>query len=180
MVPTDVAVRCAAHPSRPAVDACPVCDRPRCGADQVAAPGGGCTVCGGADGRPARRPARPPDERELLVRAALAAYAAAVAWGYVTAEYVGAGYFAYLSPAVLGVLCGGAATSAAGSPRPGPLLQRVRLAAVLLALLGSGLGFVLEGTYGVLSASTDVLVPYAITVAAAWLWTSPPRAARSS
>jgi hypothetical protein len=180
MVLADVAVRCAAHPSRPAVDACPVCGRPRCGADQLSAPGGGCTVCQGLDQRPARSRRRPAGERELLVRAALAADAAAISWGYVTAEYVGAGLFGYLSPAVLGVLCGAAATAAAGSPRSGQLLRRVRLVAVLLALLGAGLGFVLEGTYGVLSASPDVLLPYVISGAAAWLWTAPPRSAPPS
>jgi hypothetical protein len=170
-------VRCAAHPARPAVDRCPVCERPRCGADQAAAPGGGCTVCGGSDPTRAGRRRRPADDRELLVRAALAANAAAVAWGYVTAQYVGAGLFQFLSPAVLGVLCGGAATAAAGNPRTGALSHRVRLVALGYALLGCALGFVLEGTYGVFAASSDVLLPYLITLAAGWLWTAPPRPA---
>lgn len=170
-----VTARCAAHPGRPAVDACPVCDRPRCGADRSAAPGGGCTVCRGGGG-PAAAPGTAAGPRELLVRAALAANAAAVGWGYVTAEYVGADLFQYLSPAVLGVLCGGAATAAAAGPRRPPLLTQVRLVAVLFAVLGSALGFVLEGTYSALSSSPDVLVPYVITAAAAWLWTAPPRA----
>ncbi|MGZ6825887.1 MAG: hypothetical protein ACXVGH_03770 [Mycobacteriales bacterium] len=169
-----ITARCAAHPGRPAVDACPVCERPRCGADAAAAPGGGCTVCLGGAPR-ARAGASTAGPHELLVRAALAGYAAAVGWGYVTAEYVGADLFQYLSPAVLGVLCGGAATAAAGSPRSGPLVLRVRQLSVLLAVLGSALGFVLEGTYGALSSSPDVLVPYAIAAAAAWLWTAPPR-----
>jgi hypothetical protein len=43
------------------------------------------------------------------------------------------------------------------------------------ALLGCALGFVLEGTYGVFAASSDVLLPYLITLAAGWLWTAPPR-----
>ncbi len=168
--------RCAAHPSRPAVDACPVCERPRCDADRALAPGGGCTVCTGGDKAvvldPVRGKAR---DRELLVRAALGANAAAIAWGYVTSEYVGAELFAYLSPAVLGVLCGGAATAASGSPAAGALSNRIRLVCVLYALLGTAFGFVLEGTYGALSASTDVLIPYAIAAAAAALWTTPPK-----
>ncbi len=168
--------RCAAHPGRPAVDVCPVCSRPRCGADRVSAPGGGCAVCLGEAGARRRRypPATGP---EILVRATLAAQAAAVSWGYVTAEYVGAGVFRYLSPAVLGILCGGAATAAAGTPRTGVLTTRVRQLAVVYAVLGAALGFVLEGTYRVLAGSLDVLVPYAIAGAAAWLWTAPPRAA---
>ncbi len=161
--------RCAAHPSRPAVDRCPVCERPRCGADQSL--GHGCAVCGGA-AAPRRYPAAP--DRELLVRAALAAGAAAVAWGYVTAEYVGADLFKYLSPAVLGVLCGGAATAAAASPRRGRLATRVRVLSVLYAVLGAGLGFLLEGTYAPVSGNLDVLLPYAISAAAAWFWTAPP------
>ena len=72
-------------------------------------------------------------------------------------------------------MCGGAATAAAGTPGPGVLSNRVRLVAVLFAVLGSALGFVLEGTYGALSAHLDVLVPYAIAAGAAWLWTAPPR-----
>jgi len=114
-----------------------------------------------------------------LVRAALAANGAAVGWGYVTSEYVGADLFKYLSPAVLGVLCGGASTAAARNPGRGVLSNRVRLVAAVYALLGTALGFLLEGTYQPLSLSTEVLLPYAITVAAAWLWTAPPRRPRT-
>lgn len=171
-----MADRCAAHPGRPAVDSCPVCSRRRCGADRSAAPGGGCAVCHGQSGRTkgtaVRRAAPDP---ELLVRASLAAYAAAIAWGYVTAEYVGADLFQYLSPAVLGILCGGAATAAAGTPGPGVLCSRVRWLAAGYAVLGSALGFVLEGTFSALDVRLDVLIPYAIAAAAAWLWTAPPR-----
>ena len=109
------------------------------------------------------------------MRASLAAYAAAIAWGYVTAEYVGADLFQYLSPAVLGILCGGAATAAAGTPGPGVLCSRVRWLAAGYAVLGSALGFVLEGTFSALDVRLDVLIPYAIAAAAAWLWTAPPR-----
>lgn len=168
--------RCAAHPSRPAVDACPVCERPRCDADRSLASGGGCTVCGGGDKPvqvdPVRRKAR---NRELLVRASLGANAAAILWGYVTSEYVGAEWFQYLSPAFLGVLCGGTATAAARNPAPGVLSNRIRLVSVLYALLGTSFGFVLEGTYPALSTSSDVLIPYAIAAAAAALWTTPPK-----
>lgn len=166
--------RCAAHPSRPAVDACPVCDRPRCAADRTAYEG--CVVCHEEDVSGVRSASQ---DLERLVRAALAAYGAAVAWGYVTSEYVGAEVFQYLSPAVLGVLAGGAATAAAGHPGPGVLSNRIRWVVGLCALLGTALGFVLEGTYGALSSSLDVLVPYVIAVAAGWLWAAPPKAPRA-
>jgi len=107
-VPTD---RCAAHPGRPAVDRCPVCDRPRCGADAAQADGGGCEVCHGVAS--ARRHA-PPPRLELLVRGALAANLMAVIWGFVEAEYVQAGVFQYLAPLVLGSYSGGVALAAAG------------------------------------------------------------------
>ncbi len=51
----------------------------------------------------------------------------------------------------------------------------MRLVCALYALLGTAFGFVLEGTFGVLSGSTDVLVPYAVAVGAAWVWTTPPK-----
>ena len=69
MTSARTSARCAAHPSRPAVDACPVCERARCDADRALAPGGGCTVCTGGDTAipldPVRRKAL---DRELLVR----------------------------------------------------------------------------------------------------------------
>lgn len=112
---------------------------------------------------------------ELLLRGLLAANAVAVAWAYVTSEYVGADVFKYLSPGVLGILCGGAATAAAGSPRRGQLGTLVRSGSVLFAVLGSALGFVLEGTYSATSTHVDVLLAYLIAAAAAWLFTAPPR-----
>ena len=112
------------------------------------------------------------------MRAALAATATAVGWGYVTAEYVGAEVLQYLSPAVLGVLCAAAATAAAGSPGVGRLAVLVRWLAVLYAVLGTALGFVLDGSYPALSGSPHVLLPYAIAAAAAWLWTARPRPKR--
>jgi hypothetical protein len=174
MSPAPPPHRCAAHPARLAVDTCPVCQRDRCGADAAQAPGGGCTLCLGLRGNARDYPAAGP--RELLVRAALVANVLAVAGAYVNAEYVGAPLFQYLAPAVLGVLCGGGATAAAGSPRRGPLSTRVRAVATLYAVLGSALGFVLEGTYAATSISVDVLLPYLITAAAAWFWTAPPKA----
>lgn len=109
------------------------------------------------------------------MRAALAANATSVAMGYVAAEYVQADLFKWLAPAVLGVLTGLAATSASRNPRDLFLARRVRLVSGVYALLGTAYGFVLEGTFGVFSSSTDVWVPYLVAVAAAWAWTTPPR-----
>lgn len=163
--------RCAAHPGRIAVDSCPVCGRPRCAPDQLPS---GCTLCKARPEDPAaaRRRPRPP---ELLVRGVLAAYATTVAWAYVTAEYVEASWLAYFAPALLGILCGWAALSAARNPRRGLLLQRVRVAAVVCSVLGIGLGFLLENPYSRPPLELDVVLPYPIAAAAAWLWTAPPK-----
>ncbi|HUR52174.1 MAG TPA: hypothetical protein VMZ11_08625 [Mycobacteriales bacterium] len=159
--------RCVAHPSRPAVDRCPVCDRPRCGAD---ASGPGCAVC---HGRAAVEP-RAASLLELLVRAALGAHALAVVAGVVLQEYPGSPVFGYLAPAVGGAAVGAAATAAAGEPR-GPHLQPVRIVAVVYALLATALGFALEGTYDVYEPRVSVLLPYVAAAAAAWFWTKPPK-----
>ena len=159
--------RCVAHPSRPAVDRCPVCDRPRCGADAM---GPGCAVCGGSATGNARRAAPAP---ELLVRAGLAAHAMALSAGVVLQEYPGSPVFQYLAPAVAGAAVGAAATAAAGEPR-GELLLRVRVLATAYAVLATGFGFMLDGTYGVFDVERAVLLPYVVAGGAAWLWTRPP------
>ena len=161
--------RCAAHPTRPAVDTSPVCGRPRCGAD--AADGPGCSLCAGARSAPARRG---PTDLERLVRAALAATAVALLGGVVSAQYVGAELFAYLTPLVVGVACGAATQAAAGGPRRGRTAQGVRAVAAAYAVLGVALGFVLERSGSALAAGA--LVPYAAAVLGALLWTLPPAA----
>jgi hypothetical protein len=164
--------RCAVHPVRPAVGACPVCRRPRCGPDATLAPGGGCLVCRGAV---ARRPSRVSGP-ERLVRGALGATPVALLGGLVAAQYVGAELFAYLTPVVVGVLCGAAAQAAAGGPRRGDVALGVRALACLYAVLGIGLGFVLEESVDPLATAT--LLPYACALVGAFLWTVPPKARR--
>ena len=100
----------------------------------------------------------------------------AVLGGLVAAQYVGAEVFAYLTPAVVGVLCGAAAQAAAGGPRRGRLAAVVRVLACGYAVLGVALGFVLEASVDALDGST--LLPYAAAVAGGFLWTVPPRRAR--
>lgn len=157
------------HPGRPALDVCPVCDRPRCAADAGDATPG-CRACTRA--APSSR-VRPPDPAERLVRGTLAALGAAVLGGVVSAQYVGAELFAYLTPFVVGVLCGAAAQAAAGGPRRGTTALRVRGAAALCALLGTGLGLLLEGSRSPVSSAA--VVPALLAVAGAVLWTAPPR-----
>lgn len=171
--PPPQAARCAVHPSRPAVDGCPVCGRPRCGAD-AAAGLRGCFACTPA-GADAAGSAPPPSDLERLVRGALAGYAAALCGGLVASEYVGATFFAYLGPFVVGVICGAAATRAAVTDGRGVLGSRVRTLAAVLAVLGVGLGFTIEGSNAAASVSPDVLLPYVSAVAGAVLWTMPPR-----
>lgn len=163
--------RCAVHPVRRAVDACPVCARARCAADAEAAPGGGCLVCLG--GQRDRR-----DDRllERAVRGALGATAAALPGGFVAAEYVGAPVFGYVIPFLVGVLAGAAAQAAAAGPRRGRAALVVRALACGYAVLGVALGFVLEQSQSL--SGTGALLPYAAAVAGVLLWTAPPRAAR--
>lgn len=157
------------------MDACPVCGRPRCGADAAEPLGGGCQVCHGTVVDVRRVP---PGTRELVVRGVLAANLMAVLWGFVEAEYVQASFFQYLAPVVLGAFTGGVTMAAAQHPR-GRLGQRLRLAATAYAVLGCAFGFVKEGTFGALSSSTDVLVPYLLAAVACWGWTTPPKAKRA-
>lgn len=164
-------LRCAVHPGRPAADRCPVCARPRCAAD-AAARGAGCPACA----RPAAAvPARPAPPLERLVRGTLAALGAALLGGLVAAQYVGAGLFSYLTPLVVGVLCGASAQAAAGGSRRGATAVRVRAAAAACAVLGAGLGLLLEGSAHPLSA--PAAVPAVLAAAGALLWTAPPRPA---
>ena len=166
--------RCGVHPVRRAVDRCPVCERPRCAADAEQAPGGGCPACDGVPpgaGDPHRRTV---PALEGAVRAALAAQVVALLGGVVAAEYVDAQLFAYLTPFVVGVLTGAAAQSAAGGPRTGRPATRMRLVAIVYALLGVGLGFALEQSKSAVESST--LLPYLAAVAGVVLWTLPPKA----
>jgi hypothetical protein len=95
--------------------------------------------------------------------------------GVIGSEYVGATVFEYLGPFVVGVVCGGAATRAAGTDGRGVVGQRVRGVAAFIAVLSVALGFVLEESQDVLTFSPGVLLPYAAAVAGAVLWTMPPR-----
>jgi hypothetical protein len=111
---------------------------------------------------------------ERLVRGTLAAFGAALLGGVVAAQYVGAELFAYLTPFVVGVVCGASAQGAAGGARRGRTAVQVRVAAAACAVLGVGLGLLLERSTAPLSALA--VVPAALALAGALLWTAPPRA----
>ena len=160
--------RCAVHPVRPAVDRCPRCGRARCAVD--AEQPDGCRACTVDDDA---TPAAGRGER--LVRGTLAAFGTALLGGLVAAQYVDAELFAYLTPFVVGVVCGAAAQAAAGGAKRGPTALRVRAAATLCAVLGVGLGMLLEGSHPPVSSAT--LVPALLAVTGAVLWTMPPRRA---
>jgi hypothetical protein len=119
--------RCAVHPSRRSLDRCPVCARPRCGADAVAYAQRGCPACVTAAAAPA-----PPGSAELVVRAALAALAAAFAGAWVAAQYVDTHYFGVVAPLLVGLACTWAAAAAATSA-PRRTLLAVAVAAAVLA-----------------------------------------------
>jgi hypothetical protein len=117
------AVRCVAHPSRPAAEACEVCGRWRCAVDGL--PGGGCAVCRGVPPSPersarARRRSRiaalPLPER--LIRAALVGQALAVVGGVLGYNYVKSSFYGLALPAIVGYAIGEAVAAVAGRSRP--------------------------------------------------------------
>jgi hypothetical protein len=166
--PEDAAPRCAVHPSLPAYDRCPVCERPRCDADAHAAPGGGCLACRGARGR---KGPPPLDLRALVAAAALADVVAIVA-GLVASEYVGAGIVGWVVPGFVGIVVSMAAEFAAGKRRG----RALRYVAAFYSVLGVAVGF--QSPYAAetpFSLSPNVLGPYVIAAGASWLWTVPPR-----
>lgn len=146
-----------------------MCGRARCAADAAALGQAGCPACA-ARPRPRHRA---PTALERLLRGALAALGAAVLAGTVSAQYVGAELFAYLAPLVVGVVCGAAAQAAAGGPRRGTTAVRVRAVAAACAVLGVGLGLLLEGSEQPVSSAAAL--PAALAVVGAVVWTAPPR-----
>lgn len=168
------AERCAAHPSRPAVGACPTCGRSRCGADAERF-GDGCSLCGGRAIAPV---ARPPTVLERLVRAALAATPITLLGGAVSSEYVQTRWFSLLVPLIVGIACGGVAAAAARRASAGTRVA-VRLVAVGYALLGVAYGFRFDvGRVSPFSPAHRVLPPYAAAAVGVWVWDlllGPPR-----
>lgn len=127
--------RCALHPSRPAVDHCPVCARARCRVDADAYGATGCEACRGV-----ARIGVPPPVRELVLRAALAGMAVALFDGWVETQYVRVHLMSLVAPLVGGLAAAWACTAAAA--RDGRRIRPVVLAiAAGAAVLGVALGF---------------------------------------
>jgi hypothetical protein len=132
------ALRCAVHPSRPAVDECPTCRRPRCGADAAAHPGA-CASCGGVD--PAAPAAAAGPGR--VAGAVAVALGLGALGGWVATEYIGASGFAEIVPLLVGLVCASGAAAVAGTHR-GRTDLLVRLCGAVAAVLGCALGYKLQ------------------------------------
>jgi hypothetical protein len=103
------------HPGRPAVDFCPVCERPRCAADARAG-AAGCLACAAEAARAARLTWRQPASRlEAWVRASLAGLAVCLIGAAICLEYVNAHIFSWVLPGLIGTTCA-AATVVAAAP----------------------------------------------------------------
>ncbi|HEU5034662.1 MAG TPA: hypothetical protein VFT62_07900 [Mycobacteriales bacterium] len=173
-----VGVRCAVHPARLAADGCPVCGRPRCGADVASHGGSGCAACAGAAvGRPAR------STLELAVRAGLAGIVVALAGGWVATQYVGVHVMSLVAPALIGLAAGAATAAVTGRPRP-PATPGIVVLAIALgaAVLGTALGFRLTiGGGSPLHPAGDVGPPYLAALGGVLAWPvlfGPPRKSR--
>ena len=159
--------RCAQHPARLAVDTCPRCARPRCGADQASYARRGCAAC--LDPTPVV-PAAP--YRERVLRAGLAAFAVALVGGWIGTQYVDVQYFSVLAPGLVGLATGWAAAAAAGGPADPHLRRMTLLIAALAAVLSAGLAFRLEsgGGQDPLGGWGEVGPPYLAAVIGTLAW----------
>jgi len=129
-----VASRCAVHPARPGFDACPVCGRPRCHADEQEFGSSGCGACARL------APVRPlPSVRELAIRAGLVGLAVAFVGGWIATQYVRVHLMSLAAPAVVGLAAAFVVPRAARRIRP----AAAWLIAVVVSLLGTALGFAL-------------------------------------
>src|SRR3954468_11791214 len=166
-VETGTEPRCAVHPARPAVDQCPVCGRPRCGADARSAPGGGCLACGGVD----ETTQRPPDrqsEAARIIAGTLTAILLAELLAPVVSEYVGAKWFAEITPFLLGLACATAATAAARTHGRGRLDPVMRAIGGVAAVLGTVFAFrLVTGGQDPFGPAGTVLPPYGFALAGA-------------
>ncbi|MDX6273742.1 MAG: hypothetical protein QOJ92_952 [Frankiales bacterium] len=157
--------RCATHLSRPAVDACPVCARPRCGAEAAEHRALGCEAC-----LAARRSVKAPwPTRARVVAGLLTGFLVSVAGGWVSSQYVGATGFDLAAPALTGLATGIAATSAARTHGRGSLDWPLRWACAGLAVLGTALSFrlVVGGGDSPFTPASVVLPPYLAAVGGA-------------
>src|SRR3954463_1829052 len=162
---TGTASRCAAHPARRAVDDCPVCGRPRCGADVAGCGRAGCPACTTA-GVEAPAPAR----AELLVRAGLAALAVALVGGWIGTQYARNRGFSLIAPALVGMA---AAWATAAATEGGNAGRRVVTGiAAVGAVLSAALAFRVYAAGGLSPwhPAGRVLPPYVAAVVGVVAW----------
>jgi hypothetical protein len=161
--------RCAVHPSRPAVDVCPVCGRPRCGADASEALGGGCRACRGNAGETdIGRFLRSPAER--LIAGSLAAFVLGLIGAVIASEYVGAQGFAEIVPFLVGLACSAGAAMAARTSGKGRLDLGVRFIGAIAAVLATALSFrLVPGGQSPFTPLRDVGLPYLAAIVGAAL-----------
>ena len=164
---TDAALRCAVHPSLPAVDICPVCERPRCASDATSAPGG-CYAC---EGRRARTGPPPLDLRALVGAGCLSGIVAAFG-GMIASEYVGAGWIGWVVPVFVGIVVSMAAEAGAGTKRGRALRYLAAFYSALAIAVSLQSPYAAETPF---SLEWKVLALYALAVATSWYWTLPPR-----
>jgi hypothetical protein len=161
-------LRCAVHPARPAVDDCPVCGRPRCGADAQAAPGGGCLSCLGGDPSNGTAPSSLRRDAVRLITATLVAVLLAELLAPVVSEYVGAHAFAEITPFLLGMACAAAAAIVARTHGHGRMDIAARAIGAVAAVLGTALAFrLVPGRQDPFGPAGTVLPPYAAAVVGA-------------
>jgi hypothetical protein len=160
-------LRCALHPARLAVDSCPRCARPRCGADASAYEGRGCAAC--VDPTPV---AAPVPYVERMVRAGAAAFVVALLGGWVGTQYVDVHVFSVVAPGLVGLATGWAATAAAGAPATPQLRRLTLLVGAAAAVLSAGLAFRLEsgGGQDPVSSWGEVGPPYLAAVIGTLAW----------
>ena len=167
-VAEETALRCAVHPSLPAADTCPVCERPRCAADSATAPGGGCLAC---EGRRARS-GPPPLDLRALVAAGAACDVAAIVSGVIASQYVGAGWVGWVVPGFVAIVVSIVAEHAAGKKRG----RALRILAAVYSVLAVAVSFQSpRAAETPFALDVNVLGPYVIAAAVSWLWTAPPR-----
>jgi hypothetical protein len=164
-----VGARCALHPSRPAVAECGTCGRPRCVVDVERHDGQGCGICraaavatGGRDSRAVRS-----------IRSTAAVLLVVPVCGAVVTQYVGAGTYGLLVPALGGVVVTEVALRGAG--RRAVTGWGSALALGLLALAGAvlsvaaGVAFT-PGPTSLLESPGRVLPGCAAAALAALAW----------
>jgi len=155
--------RCAAHPSRPAHEHCPRCDRPRCEADAQAFGATGCGAC-----EAGRRLARPVGLLEVGIRAGVACIPVVVVGGWIATQYVYDHIFSLVVPGVVGFAACLVASAAAGRHDRSASIAVITVAA-FAGILGTAFGFHLlaGGRQSVLRPWNVVGAPYLCAIAGA-------------